>query len=581
FRPSIIRPAEGFERLNHYGMFKNYFKVALRNLSKNKSYVFTNTLGMGIALACCMTAYLLLAFNIEFDYYFKDTDLSNTVKLIHHQERADGAVKKNMVAPIVMPPIAAEDISGIEDFTRYVAADAYVSYGEESFEENISFADESFFELFNFKLLSGALENFKDINSIFLSREMANKYFNNQQPVGKLMIIEMRNKEYEVVVGGVLEDIPLNTTFHNNFIMRIENYMDLYDIQVDSWGKSRDACVVFKLSDISQRESISKQLNKYVKIRNEVKTNAKTLRYELIPFTEKINRDEIIWSHFKLPLSFVSLVIFIFLGGIILLIACFNLTTTTIVLTVRRLKEIGVRKVVGAARWQIVNQFLLEITITVVISVVIGLLVAQLTVPEFAAMWGLPYGLSDLNGINLMIMLTLVLFFAAILSGAYPALFNSKFKPIVLLKGNLKIKGTNPFTRVLLTIQFSLSVAVLVAGIFFTRNATYQRQVSFGYETEKVFLLKIEGQREYELMKNTVRTNPKLEHLAVTNHHFGFGSYNSSFVIEGSEFTSHVYEVGADYFKVMGLEFTTGRDFKEGSQIDFETAAIIDQNFAE
>ena len=477
FRPSIIRPAEGFEQLNYYGMFKNYFKVAFRNLAKNKSYILTNTLGMGIALACCMTAYLLLAFNIEFDHYFNDTDLSNTVKLIHHQKRDNGAIRKNMVAPIVMPPIAAEDISGIEEFTRYIVADAYVSYGEESFEENISFVDESFFELFNFKLKSGVFENFKDMNSIFLSSEMANKYFNNLQPVGKLMTIEMRNKEYDLIVGGVMEDIPLNTTFHNDFIMRIENYMDLHNIQVDSWGKSKDACVVFKLSDIRQRESISQQLNKYVKIRNEVKTNSKTLRYELIPFEEKINRDEINWSHFKLPLPFVPLLIFIILGGIILLIACFNLTSTTIVLTIKRLKEIGVRKVVGAARWQIVNQFLLEVTITVAISIIIGLLVAQLTVPEFASMWGLPYGLSDLNGINLMIMLTLILFFAAILSGAYPALSNSKFQPIVLLKGNLKIKGTNPFTRVLLTLQFSLSVVVLVAGIFFTRNAAYQHQV--------------------------------------------------------------------------------------------------------
>lgn len=579
FRPSIIRPTEGFQKLNNYGMFKNYFKVAFRNLTKNKSYVLINTLGMGIALACCITAYLLVAFNIEFDDYFKDTDLSNTVKLVHYLERDNGVIEKNMVAPMVMPPIAAEDISGIEAYTRYMGDDAYVSYGEESFQESVSFADDSFFEIFNFKLEAGSIRNFKDQNSIFLSSEMADKYFMGQDPIGKLMVVEMRNKEYEVIVGGVLDKVPLNSTFYDNCIMRIENYMDLYNMQVDSWGEWRDASVAFKLTDISQREAISQQLGKYVKIRNDAKTDTKTLKYELIPFAAKQNVDEIRWSYFNLPVSFVPLLVFITLGTIILLIACFNLTNTTIALTVKRLKEIGVRKVVGAARWQIVNQFLLEMTITVAISIIVGLLVAQLIVPEFAAMWGLTYGLSDLNGMNLLISLAIILFVTAILSGAYPALFNSKFQPVILLKGNLRIKGTNPLTRVLLAMQFSLSVIVLVAGLFFTRNAAYQQKVSFGYDKENVLIVNIEGEKEYQLFKAVAEASPKIENLAVADHHFGFGGYNNPFRIDTTEFTSYVYEVGANYFNVMGLEFVIGRDFIAESEIDFESAAIIDQNF--
>ena len=579
FRPSIIRPAEGFERLNHYGMFKNYFKVALRNLSKNKSYVLINTLGMGIALACCITAYLLLAFNIEFDYYFKNTDLSNTVKLVHYLERDDGSVDKNLVAPMVMPPIASEDISGIETFTRYLGDDAYVSYGKESFQESISFADEDFFEIFNFNLKWGSVKNFSDPKSIFLSTKMADKYFPDEDPIGKLMVVEMRNKEYELIVGGVLNEVPLNSTFYFDFLIRIENFIDVHNMQVDSWGQWRDVSVAFKLTDISQRESIAQQLDKYVKIRNEAKRDAKTLKYELIPFSAKLDPDKLNWSYFGLPISFVPLLVFITLGSIILLIACFNLTNTTIALTVKRLKEIGVRKVVGAARSQIVSQFLLEMTITVTISIVVGLLVAQFIVPEFAAMWGLAYGLADLNGINLFISLAIILFLSAILSGAYPALFNSKFRPVVLLKGNLRIKGTNPLTRVLLAMQFSLSVIVLVAGIFFTQNAGYQQKVSFGYDKENVFIVRIEGEKEYQLFKTVALTNAKIENLAVADHHFGFGAYRNPFKIDTNEFTSYVYEVGANYFDVMGLEFVEGRDFLEESKIDFESAAIVDQNF--
>lgn len=581
FRPNIIRPTEGFKKLNNYGMLKNYFKVAFRNLTKNKSYLLINTLGMGIALACCITAYLLVAFNIEFDDYLKDSDLENTIKLIHYQERDNGLIDKNMVAPMVMPPIAAEEISGISSFTRYLGDNAYVSYGNESFQESISFADEAFFDIFNFKLTAGSTKNFKDQKSIFLSQKMADKYFAGEDPIGKLMVIEMRNKEYEVIVGGVLAKVPSNTTFSDQFLMRIENFMDVYDMRVDSWGEWRDVSVVFKLTDISQRDRVASQLDKFVKLRNKAKTDTKTVRYELIPFMDRVNVDEINWAYFNLPVSFVPLLVFITLGTIIMLIACFNLTNTTIALTVKRLKEIGVRKVVGAARWQVVNQFLIEMAITVSISVVVGLLVAQILVPEFAAMWELTYGLSDLNGVNLMITLTIILFVAAILSGAYPALFNSKFQPVVLLKGTLRIKGTNPLTRILLTLQFSLSVIVLVAGLFFTRNAAYQQKVSFGYDKENVLVVNINGENQYQRFKTVVQTNPKIENLAVAVHHFGFGSYNNPFKIDTTQFNSHIYEVGSNYFDVMGLEFISGRDFNEESQVDFQSAAIIDQNFVD
>ena len=131
---------------------------------------------------------------------------------------------------------------------------------------------------------------------------------------------------------------------------------------------------------------------------------------------------------------------------------------------------------VGARREQVVIQFLFEMTFTIFLSIIVGLAMSTILVPEFAAMWGLEYGLEDLNGINMIFTLLILLFVSALLAGAYPALHNSKFKPVALLKGATRIKGTNPLTRILLVVQFSLSVIVLVGGVIFTLNADFQKQ---------------------------------------------------------------------------------------------------------
>ena len=146
-------------------------------------------------------------------------------------------------------------------------------------------------------------------------------------------------------------------------------------------------------------------------------------------------------------LSIIPLLVFITLASMILLIACFNLTNTTIALTVKRLKEIGVRKTVGARRSQIITQFLLEIVITITIAILVGMGLSQIIVPEFTAMWGLEYGLEDLSTANLLAALVILIFVSALLAGAYPALNNSKFKPVSLLKGQSKVKGTNALTK--------------------------------------------------------------------------------------------------------------------------------------
>ena len=175
--------------------------------------------------------------------------------------------------------------------------------------------------------------------------------------------------------------------------------------------------------------------------------------------------------------------------------------------------------------------------------------------------------------------LLIILLVSALLAGAFPALNNSKFKPVALLKGVTRIKGTNPLTRILLVIQFSLSVIVLVGGVVFTLNANFQKNVSFGYDLKKIFTIQISGEQQYNQLKSSIIQNPDIEAISVTDHHIGWGSYENPIKIDTSEFRTHVYEIGANYFDAMGMKIIEGRNFIEDSQSDYDEAAIVDESF--
>src|SRR5688572_4392651 len=562
-------------------MIKNYIKVAIRNLMRNKLYVLINTLGMGIAIACCMTGYLLIAYNVEFDEYFNDSDVRNVVKMVHHFETSNGEPDKELVIPIVVGPQAAQEISGIEDFTRFCNEGGTLSYKENAFNENIRFADPSFFKMFKLGLAKGSYNNFENQQSIFLSDQLARKYFAEKDPIGESLSININNKKYEVVVGGVFEKLPLNISFNIDALMRIEIYLDAYSIEPDRLDRIYSSSTLFKLADINQRHAIGQQMDKYVKLLNEKQKESRSVSFELVPFTTPIINGEVSESNLRLPIPTIALFIFSTLGFIILLIACFNLTNTTMALTGKRLKEIGVRKVVGSGRSQIVYQFLIEMVITISLAIVAGLLMAQVIVPQFATMWQLQYGLSDLNKLNLILALVVLLFIAAILAGIYPALSNSKFNPIELLKGRRGIRGTNYLTRSLLVVQFSLSVIVFIAGIVFTQNACYQKELGLGYDKQNILTVSVQGDKEYELFKNKIAENAEIEGIAGTANHIGpYTARYSTVKLDTTLFQTNVYEVGIGYFDVMGVRLIAGRDFVEGNQTDYESGAIVDENFA-
>ena len=563
-------------------MIKNYFLVAFRNLLKNKSYVIINTFGLGISLACCVTAYLLLAFNIEFDNFHDGKKVSNVFKVHTISHEQDGKLARDVQAPIVMAPIAAEEIAGIETYTRFLYGGGSLLYGEKAFNEGIGYTDSTFFDLFDYPLVAGSHKFFKEKNSIFLTEEYAKKYFGDEDPIGKLMVLNPdTDKEVELLVGGVIKEYPENNTFNFNILMRIENFMEEAAIAIDDWKDWRNPATFFKLSSAENAVQVSKAFSKYIPNRNLVRTDVKVESYDLVPFKSNYSQDDIRYNWTSHRIEAFPLIVFTSMAGLILLIACFNLTNTSIAMTARRLKEVGVRKAVGAARKQIITQFLLETVIIISMSLIVGLGMAQVIVPAFTNMWEIKYSLKDLDGLNFFISLIGLVFLASLLAGIYPALFSSKLKPTLLLKGGIKIKGTNVLTRALVSLQFALSVIVLVAGISFIRNTKFQETLKFGYDKDMIITVRMLGEKDYEAMRNAIASNSKILSIGVSDGNLGSSNYQTPIRIDTAVYNVQAAGVGINYFETMGIELAEGRFFNLDNASDQSEGVMVNKVFLE
>jgi putative ABC transport system permease protein len=560
-------------------MYRNYIKIGWRNLLRNKSYVVINTFGLGISLACCITMYLMLAFNLEFDSFYDDRKVSDIYRFYTVGHEKGGRVATDMAAPIMLGSIAVSEVAGVEAQCRYLQDGGIVRYGDKTFNQGISFADSTFFDFFELPVVSGSAQSFKEKNSVFLTEEIAKKYFGDEDPVGKMMIMNFVNDvEIEVLVGGVVKKPPLNSTFFFDILMRFETFMDFNKLSMEDWSDWRNPTTFARVTSPELAAAATKQFNKYIPGRNKVRTDFVVERYELRPFKEVVYQSiDVRSSWVMMRVAYESIMMFLGLAVLILLIACFNLTNTSMAMTARRLKEVGVRKVIGASRRQIIMQFLLETMMIIVLSCALGFLLAQWIVPAFYDMWRLPFKLEDIKGLNLFVTLIILVFFVSVLAGIYPALLSSKFQPTALLKGSVRLKGSNPLTNTLVGAQFSLSVVVLVAGIVFMQNTSYQEKIKFGYDKDMIITVRTQGEKEFVAMQKAMLENPKVLSVGASDGNLGQNTYETPITVDTTVFNSQVLGVGENFFETMGIPLVEGRYFKlAGDTIDKHNVLVND-----
>jgi len=559
-------------------MIKNYLKIVLRNLWRNKGYTSINIIGMAIGIAALVWGYQTYRYSFSFDNFHKDRDI--VYRGLSYKDGGDGL---KGIFPMAAVKQAQNDFSGITEAVRFDSRGMNIKYDKnEPFAEQVNFTDQGFFNLFNFPAVAG-IKDINDKNAVLITERIAKKYFGKQNPLGKtLTLYSGEAYAMPLTVKAVLKDPPANSTIRFGFISNFENQLkdDGKKIAADDWSWFLDAAF-FKIPNPGDALRLAKEFDKYIPIQNKAREDWKTSGFKLITLNENATLRHVDNNNFyQRPDDSAAYGPFV-LAFLIFLSACLNFSNTTVSRANKRLKEIGLRKVMGSSHRQLIFQMLLECASIVLAAMLLSVVFNYLWFPVFNKMFnGLKISADYFHDPNLLVFLVATLIGTTLLAGAYSAFYISRFNPSIIFRGTVKFGGTNLFSRIMLGLQLSIAIITVIAGIGFARNAEYQKNYDFGYNVENTIGVIITDTTAFTAFRNEVAKIPQVTALAGTRHHIGFGYRNVVAEAQGIKKETNYLEVGRDYLKTMNLKITEGREFDAQMESDYTNSVLITQKLA-
>jgi putative ABC transport system permease protein len=563
-------------------MLKNYLLITIRSLLKNKLYIFINITGMAIAIACCIVAYFNYDFNVTFDQNHLNRSSIYRVNSVREFQKE---LTSFGVVPIALGNAIKQNIADVDAVIRYSPDQGNFRIHEELFNTEYTNVDSAFFNVFTFDFIEGS-GDLSDKSKICISEELAIKYFGKEKALGKPLTQMLDSgKMREFTVAGVFKHPPTNSSFPGAAYMRYENMFNGNDpdFHENSW-RYRNTLFV-QIKNPSRLATVESQMIPYTENNNKIREDFIIKKFELDPMEGMAVRDgyqerPATWTREGSPIA--AVVGIGMMGIFVLLIACFNLTNTAVAISSRRLKEIGIRKVMGSSRKHLIFQFIGETTLICAAALLLGIVIGEfILVPAFNELWPeiklIPH---YFDRPNFLIFIGGTLLFTSLLAGSYPAFYISRFQPISILKGKLRFGGTNYFTRVLLVLQFGISLIAIVCSFAFTDNAKYQREFDLGFDKSGLVFTYVNGQSEYETYRNALAGNPDIISIAGSEHHIYSSAFNDPIKFEDKETETDILNVGDDYLKTVGLTLKEGRDFEKDSETDRKESVIITEGLA-
>lgn len=536
-------------------MFKNYLKVAIRNILKQKSYSLINITALAVGLALFILSLLYADFNFSYDKFHKNSDriysLTEVSKNGSHDIWVPSAIVKTL----------REEVPGVEDGTRLSRSDRkIVRYTDKKFyEPGIWYTDNRFFSLFSFKMVKGDAETvLSSPNSVVITESIAEKYFGKKNPIGKNLIFD---NEITAEVTGVTEDVPINSKIKYNFLISM-NARDRFE----RWNHF---CNIFiRISDGYNTKSIEEQfpdiLDTYM-----ADYDFKPKEIYLTPLTGL----HLIPMHVGTPFSKTTPVQFYIMLGLaaaLLIVVCLNFMNLATAKYMNRAREVGMRKVAGAHKYQLVSQFLGESVILVFIALPAAIGVFMLIKPAFIAIMGPELELNLWNKPSILLLIGFITFIVGLISGSYPAFFLSRFNPIKVIKGNMLVSTKSAAARKLLVVsQFVLTVILIVFAVIANNQFNYLVNVDLGYQRENVIGVRFNpetGQR-MEVMRKELLQYPEITHVCGSGWIPGdWGGARGNLIVpegmtEEDNFRVNAYAADYDFIETLGLELIMGRSF--------------------
>ena len=564
-------------------MIKNYLLLAFKNLGKQKVFSFINILGLTVGITCCLMIFLYIKHELSYDDFHSQG--KNIYRVVRHAD-LNGSGTPDDIAWVSGPYSIAlrnDYPREIEKAVRVMPDNDLFTYNNIAFNEKKTYiADSDFFELFDFPLVKGNPATvLKDPKSIVLTESTAKKYFGNQDPIGKVL---QMNKELQLKVTGIARDLPSNSHLDFDMVVPINNFK-----YFDSLGN-------FPYNGL------------FVYVRLNPKTNPDQLISRFPQFMDKYMGKYYATSGFKMGLTMEPLrsiyfhplqydnvkhgnkktvYVFMSIAILILVIACINFMNLATARATDRSKEVGLRKVLGAVRGQLIGQFMLESILYATASAILALILLQVLMPAYnellgyktASYWSDPWTYVFIAAVILVI---------GVLAGIYPALLLSSLSPIESIKGKLRIGKNGAFFRkALVVFQFSISVLLIICITVITSQMNFVRNKDMGFNKEQTLLVKIDNNDLYNnrfLFKHTILEDPSVVNASMMSGEPG--GFHDTYTFEaearpGQKMLLNTEFADFEFAKTLGIKVIAGRDFSPQFPTDSTSSVLINQAAAE
>ena len=577
-------------------MIKNYFKIVIRNIWKHKTFTFINIAGMAVAFGAVLLLVLTAVCELSFDRFHTNKD---AIFQLYFEEHHAADVRNNSSMAVPITPALKMEFPDIVHLSRYGEnGGSVVRYRNKDFNYDLRYADADFFKMFTFPIVSGNVNNpLNDQNDVVLSAKVAKNIFGAENPINKVISLKINNKWKAFNVSAVASDVPENSTLGFGLVCRFEQYPDYEQTKDDWYNMSHNVFVQLPPNETAAAfdQKLKTFTHKfYDKSIKDLKhdgahgdAEGEVLRMHLIPLTE---------MHFSSISSAASAVnkfypyLVLLVSIFILFIACTNFVNLSLGRAFTRAKEIGVRKVIGATKSQLIIQFCSESLIICAIALLLGAVAAYLVLPQYKTLFTQQLSLTSLRSPLVIIYFLVGFIVISMLAGGYPAWLMAVQNTAQTVKGKLTSGKSNRLRNTLMVVQFVLSGLLIICTAITWQQLTYMRNKPLGYDKNHVVSIpigsNIEPEKALTEMRLRLAPYPNVISVTGTDINLGRGLDNSSstsvmsFKFKGKTIRTNWLRVDYDYIKTLGLQLVKGRDFSKTYGAD-TAVVLINQKMAD
>ncbi len=559
-------------------MFNNYIKVALRYLSRHKGYTLINISGLAVGIACCILIMLFVRSEWSFNRFHAKVERIHRAWLEEHYQ---GEIFRNTVTPIPLVPVLQAGLPEVEAACRVASINPAIKYGNNIFNDDVNMVDSTFFHVFDFPLLEGAIKNpFATSNSIVITKTAAKKYFGNNTAIGKTLELQLGDDKVLFTVTALAKDPPLESNIQFDMLIPFSNAPFIWSEQTRTSAWSNVSVASFFL--VKEGASIAVVNKKIASILQQLVVK----NYKAGEYNVRLQPLKDIYFNTTLPETLTGYsnpkysYILGSVGILILLIACINFVTLSVGRSTTRALEVGVRKVLGAERQQLIRQFWGEALLLTLFSFIIGIVLAILFLKPFNALANreLVFGV-DAFTVLFYFVLVLVI---GLIAGIYPAFVLSGLKPIQVLKGKLQSNGNmGMFRRALVVGQFAASIIMIISTITVGKQLKYLQSKDLGYNREHIVIVPTnkppgEGAALARKLKTELQKAPQV--ISSTSSLYSMANYgwmSLGYTDENRAFRQFRFNIiDTDFIETMGLQIVKGRNFSKNNPSDSNTIIV-------